>query len=787
MALLDPELDVLLATKARLDADPSAGTFPKPADKQYFISVKFTGNLAALEQVGFSVGSTVGNVAYGSTDIVGLEALSKLPQVEMIVKMRKKRLDLDESVPDIKANEVWTRNGDNFTGYNGLGVIVGVVDTGIDITHHTFRKADNSTRILKIWDQTLDAQGGETVPGPISHPTSPPTTTPLGYGVEYSRQQINDTLTSESPALAVRHVDEDGHGTNVAGIAAGNGSQGGNCHGTYHYIGVATDADILVVRLWGMTDGDSNTLPASSNTLIDALQWIVNEAKNVSQPVAINCSLGLFNELQDGTSPECVAIDEILTNNSTGTAIVFTSGNNADGRFHAQASVPAGPTDTLVLRFRVFADDTDSRFLVIVYSGSNLELKLQSPVGGASGLINFVTFGNTGTSATANGTGAGSSVDISNTQADRISISITPPTGGNNMAGVWTLELRDSSSGPLLTPFDAYCLFGSSHDRKSPHFENHDTTRTTINETASGKETIAVGAYRVGGRLADFSSRGPTLDLRVKPEICAPGVNITSAALPQARTDDTCEECCCDCCQDAYADMSGTSQAAPHVTGLIALMLHKDPTLTHTDIKNLLVSNPTPKPGDSTPEEDFGWGVGKANAKAVLDQVTAVNPPVTLSAVDLPGTNQFENLRKRFLETIRGPVLAELLPRHAKEVMALVNSNRKVATVWHRCRGPVWIRLALRAAYTPGMPLPVEVDGIRFLEALRRFGDVVKKYASPSFLEDILRYEPELALFEEGMTLEKVIDVFGNRTESPAVNSMQSVWDREPVPSERTS
>ena len=151
----------------------------------------------------------MGNVAYGSTDIAGLEALSKLPQVEMIVKMRKKRLQLDESVPDIKANEVWTRDGDNFTGYNGRGVIVGIIDSGIDITHNTFRKADGSTRILKIWDQTLTSQGGETVPGPISHPTISPTPTPLGYGVEYSRGQINDTLTSSSPVLAVRHLDED--------------------------------------------------------------------------------------------------------------------------------------------------------------------------------------------------------------------------------------------------------------------------------------------------------------------------------------------------------------------------------------------------------------------------------------------------------------------------------------------------------------------------------------------------------------------------------------------------
>jgi hypothetical protein len=421
-----------------------------------------------------------------------------------------------------------------------------------------------------------------------------------------------------------------------------------------------------------------------------------------------------------------------------------------------------------------------------------LQIRLQSPVSGAPGLINFVNPGSSGNSNSANGGGAGSSVFIQNSQPNRIVISITPPTNtavnppvatGPNVSGEWTIDLRDS--GTTATPIDAFCTGGSSHDDKSPFFTGNTTPRSTLCSDASGIQCISVGAYQVGGRLASFSGRGPTLDAaaRTKPEICAPGVDITSAGLQKDRTG--CQTCCCECCQDFYVDKNGTSMAAPHVTGLIALMLHKNPNLTHTQIKTLLTANPTPRPGDSTPDENVGWGSGKANAKAVMDQVTQVNPPVALSIVELPGTEQFEVLRERFLGTIRGPELSELFPRHVREVMALVNSNKKVATVWHRCRGPVWIRLALRAAHTPGMPLPVEVDGISLLEALQRFGEVVKKYASPSFLEDILRYEPELALFEEGMTLEKVIEVVGNHT--TASISLQSVWDREPITTERTT
>jgi hypothetical protein len=242
-------------------------------------------------------------------------------------------------------------------------------------------------------------------------------------------------------------------------------------------------------------------------------------------------------------------------------------------------------------------------------------------------------------------------------------------------------------------------------------------------------------------------------------------VDITSAGLPKNRTG--CQACCCECCQDFYIDLSGTSMAAPHITGVIALMLHKNPNLTHTQIKNLLVANTSPKPGDSTPEEDPGWGAGKANAKAVTDNVTQVNPPIPFSIVERPQIT-LEGLRDRLFETERGPELFELFPKHVREVMALVNTNKKVATVWHRYKGPVWVRLALRAIHTPGSAVPLEADGVKLLEGIEKFGAVIKKYASPAFLEDILRYEPELTRLEEGMSLDTLIEVVGSRPDKSA-------------------
>jgi subtilisin family serine protease len=213
MADLDTELHLLLVKKDYFEKNPSAGKLSIGPDDPIYIALKFSGDISALKQAGFTVGSTIGNIAYGVTNLAGLQALASHPQVEFIEKQRSPHTYLDDSIPDIKADQVWSRSGDNFTGYTGRGVIVGIIDTGIDFKHQVFRKADGTTRILKIWDQTINAplnppHPGETVPGPINNPSISPNPVPLGYGVEYTQGQINDTLTSDNPTILVRHVDD---------------------------------------------------------------------------------------------------------------------------------------------------------------------------------------------------------------------------------------------------------------------------------------------------------------------------------------------------------------------------------------------------------------------------------------------------------------------------------------------------------------------------------------------------------------------------------------------------
>jgi hypothetical protein len=230
--------------------------------------------------------------------------------------------------------------------------------------------------------------------------------------------------------------------------------------------------------------------------------------------------------------------------------------------------------------------------------------------------------------------------------------------------------------------------------------------------------------------------------------------------------------------------------AAPHVTGTIALMLHKNPTLTHTQIKTLLTANTNPKYTGATPGETLGWGAGKLSALKTVTAVTQVNPPVAFTAVEpefaatasaaaANATPEYAaSLQKQLLETPNGQRLAGLFERYFPELLALVNRNKRVATSWHRCKGPVWTRLAMQAFYTPAMRVRAEVDGVSLREAVDTFLSTLKEYASAAFLREFQPFEPLVTRFAAQaageMTIAEMIQLAGNYTIDP-------LWQPQPA------
>ncbi len=769
MAILDFYIATILKEKDFFDKNPSAGRHAVSDDQQIPISISFTGDIGTIEAAGFHSNGIFGTVSFGSADIRAIRLLAEHPQVEKIEGPRRDVLMLNNSVPDIGANQVWTHTGNDFTGYTGAGVIVGIIDTGINITHPVFQAPNGPSRILSIWDQTLKLEAGESSPKPINNTNVSSGPMTISYGVEYLQAQITSSI--QSPAHStVKHKDDDGHGTHVAGIAAGNGSVGTDCTLPFKYVGVAPDADLIIVRQWGLTPADITANPAGplgagkSNYLIDAISYIVNIAKpqvssppNVTKPLVINISSGVISNLMDGSDHRSTVIDYLLNLNK-GLGIVFSAGNYGKIKCHARVTIPAlaagsPPTPGMLdpdLEFYLFPLDTRTRYISIVNPAKLLyTIKTPHPKD------------NPITASTADNTPIEGNATVTMlTYGNATVLKISPPAGGYVPTGTWVIHLENSTAADAIV--DVYLDGANPNETTSPIFvdSTYCTSLSTLSETAAGKNSISVGCYEIGDdashTLSDFSSRGPTTDNRRKPDLCAPGVNIKSAGHAASTS-----ACCCACCQTNYIAKQGTSQAAPHVTGTIALMLHKNPGLTYSDIKDYLTGNADPiDPGATTTDID-GWGAGRVDAKKAVDAVPQVNPPKTtpFTAVD---PEYAASLQEQFLETPNGKDLAGLFERYFPELLGLVNHNKRVATGWHRSKGPVWARLAMQAFYTPGMRIGTELDGLSLRESVARFLDVLKEYASGAFLREFRPFEPLVASLTGEMTIPEMIILVGN-------------------------
>ncbi|MCX6209552.1 MAG: S8 family serine peptidase, partial [Bacteroidetes bacterium] len=209
--------------------------------------------------------------------------------------------------------------------YKGDGVIVGVFDTGIDWDHLDFRNPADTTksRILKLWDQTITPIIGEVSPSGFN------------YGVEYTQAQINNELDG-SPAGYVREKDLNGHGTHVAGTAAGNGA----ALSTRKFAGVAPNADIVIVKGGNGSFSDYNE--------INAMTYFQNVANAFGKPIVVNMSIGGQFGAHDGSNPDEIAVDDFC-NSAPGRVACISAGNDNGKAIHTQLSIAANGTGSVVI------------------------------------------------------------------------------------------------------------------------------------------------------------------------------------------------------------------------------------------------------------------------------------------------------------------------------------------------------------------------------------------------------------------------------------------------------
>ena len=259
------------------------------------VLIRYRGDPSELVTAGFEmVWNDGAGLATGALRMEDVERVAARPEVIRISYSHDDLPDLDKSIPDIKANQVWTLTGGAFTGTTGNGVLIGIIDTGIDFTHDFFMSnlAPKTTRILRIWDQGLIKVGAESTPDVgLLHPG-----TPGAYGVEYTFFEINQFLRAVPGALPIRHRDCAGHGTHVASIAAGDGRT------AFNYVGVAPKVELVIVKLLFLENAPAVGAVGVSfeQRFMDAVHYIRGLGAIQSKPVVINYSAGSSMGPHDG-------------------------------------------------------------------------------------------------------------------------------------------------------------------------------------------------------------------------------------------------------------------------------------------------------------------------------------------------------------------------------------------------------------------------------------------------------------------------------------------------------
>lgn len=493
----------------------------------------------------------------------------------------------------------------NNTEFKGSGVLVCIVDTGIDWEHPDFRDPSDPTRsrILYIWDQTLTKTGGEVTPQDRDGVNF----AGLNYGVEYSQTDIENEIDG-SPTGLVRETDTNGHGTHVAGSAAGNGA----AYSTKSFAGMAPQADIIVVK------AGNGSFPATNT--INALTWAQKMSETLNKPVVVNMSLGGHSSAHDGTGAKEIAVDNFT---GAGRVAVISSGNEGSDLIHFSGTVPGSGNANVTITIPSYTPNADANndyFGVDIWYDdfTNASLTIDSP--------NLAPFtANSGQSGTYGTTTDGSiyyynDADGGYTNGDRRNyIYVSDVTAADEPAsGTWTLTLTNNTAsavdyhGWLFTHSMTVNITGanSNYTVGDPGTASgaitvgaHTSRWRWSNSTASGYNYTGT---ETSDDLAGFSSIGPRRDDVQKPDISAPGMGIFSSLS---------QDCTPSASRVAPGNQhhfnQGTSMSCPIVTGAVALLLEANPYLTASEAKSLITSTAATDSytGGSLP--DYGWGYGK--------------------------------------------------------------------------------------------------------------------------------------------------------------------------------
>lgn len=463
-------------------------------------------------------------------------------------------------------------------GNQGQGVLIGFVDTGIDYQNPLFRKEDGSSRILGIWDQTLETGVLDPVNGFQAL-----------YGTQYSREEIDQALAAPDPLALVPSADENGHGTFLASVAAGGEDP------DQDFTGAAPKASIAMVKLkpakeylrdfYLIREGAD---AYQENDIMMGVAYLLHLARRFSMPLVICLGLGTNQGSHVGKSPLGLYLDDI--NIYAGTAVITAAGNETGYGHHYRAVTrPEETLQTVELNvgekdsgfsMEFWAQDVDIyRVGFISPTGEVVD-----PLPSSTEEENVIRFLVEQTEIT-----VFSSIINTATGSQMIFIRFKDP-----MPGIWNLTV---SSALNVTGAFHIWLPSRGFISDTTYFLRPDPD-TLVTGPGNSQYALTVSAYdHITGGIYIHSSRGFSRSVQIKPELAAPGVNITGAGL-----------------RSGFVQRSGTSAAAAHAAGAAAILLHwgilerNDPFMNTSAIKTYLIRGAKRNPALTYPNREFGYG-----------------------------------------------------------------------------------------------------------------------------------------------------------------------------------
>jgi len=466
------------------------------------------------------------------------------------------------------------RNIPNFN-LRGAGVLVGVIDTGINYTLPVFKNEDGTSKIISIWDQTIQSE---------NYPRE------YNFGTEFRTEQINQALQAENPFDIVPSTDENGHGTMMAAVAAGTEIEEDN------FNGVAPDAELVIVKLMQAKEYLVNffAIPQGiigyqENSVMWGAQYCIRIARELKRPIAICFGIGTSQGAHDGNSPLSSLLSLLADFPKTG--IVTAIGNEGNrGRHYHGIIDPSIGNVTVELN----VGENEGEFAIELW-------------GDAPGIYSIDILSPSGEYIPQIAASLRVNREIAFIFEETVIYieyqTVETETGDEQIflrfrdvsAGTWKFTVY--GQGDLATGFHIWLPMGDFLSENT-YFIQPDVY-TTIIDPGTAAIPITVTAYNpVNGTLFVNASRGYTRSNTIKPELAAPGVNYRAPNV-----------------SGEYVNYTGTGVASAHTVGIIALALEwgvvkgNQPNMDTVEIKNYFIRGATRSNNLTYPNRDWGYGM----------------------------------------------------------------------------------------------------------------------------------------------------------------------------------